>query len=176
MNFLWFIMTPRTCWCFPLPSENLADMLYRGVLLAWFCPPLASKQPSPPHSPSPSHTFNAHKNMLPRIICCLGYCFCEHCMWGVARCCGGCPWGRPPLPLGGGGQHHERCCLRKGMTSDEQIARAFVGFRLAGAWVRCEDVVMSDRGWRGFGRAECLGIHLRKLVRCWLNTIPGQMS
>ena len=32
------------------------------------------------------------------------------------------------------------------MASDEQIARAFVGFWLAGAWVRCEDVVMSDRG------------------------------
>ena len=139
-------------------------------------PPPCKQAALPPHSPSPSHTCNAHKNMLPRIICCLGCCFCEHCMWRVGRCCGGRPWGRPPLPLGGGGQHHGRCCLTKGMTSGEQIARAFVGFWLAGAWVRCEDVVMSDRGRRGFERAECLGIHLRKLVRCWLNTIPGQMS
>ena len=40
----------------------------------------------------------------------------------------GRPWGRPPLPLGGGGQHHGWCCLTKGMTSGDQIARAFVGF------------------------------------------------
>ena len=53
-------------------------------------------------------------------------------MWGVGRGCGGRPWRRPPLPMGGGGQHHGRCCLTKGMTSDDQIACAFVGFWLAG--------------------------------------------
>ncbi|KAK9921571.1 hypothetical protein M0R45_030076 [Rubus argutus] len=31
MNLLWAIMTPRTFGCFPLPSENLPDMLYRGI-------------------------------------------------------------------------------------------------------------------------------------------------
>jgi hypothetical protein len=52
----------------------------------------------------------------------------HHCLWAVVA-----------VIMGGG-------CLKKGMTSDEQIACAFVGFWLAGAWVRWEDVVMSDRG------------------------------
>lgn len=37
---------------------------------------------------------------------------------------------------------------KKRMTSDEQIACAFVDFWLVGTWVRCEDVIMSDLGWR----------------------------
>ena len=60
--------------------------------------------------------------MLPRML------FLRALHVGGREVLRGRPWGRPPLPLGGGGQHHGWCCLTKGMTSGDQIARAFVGF------------------------------------------------
>lgn len=92
-----------------------------------FAPPLQASSPPPPQPlPFPhmqcSQKHVATDNMLPRML------FLRALHVGGREVLRGRPWGRPPLPLGGGGQHHGWCCLTKGMTSGDQIARAFVGF------------------------------------------------